>query len=102
MSLNFCFFTFTTSWSEAESEPGIVSTKIGVFREWEEFYKIQNAEYSFMDYCLPVTEDENVFPKPKSIGFGLDCSGFVGWIVYNVVNTENRKESFVCKARIQA
>lgn len=90
-------------WNETESEPGVSSTKIGILPQWNKFCKQQNSSYNFKDHCLPIKRDDGcLLPDPESIGYGLDCSGFVGWAVYNAMNTEDHHKSFVCKARTQA
>lgn len=50
--------------------------RYGVNPQWKEFYMSQDASYDYEDYLY-------------SYGNGLDCSGFVGWSIYNTVYTKS-------------
>ena len=65
------------------------STTIGVSKAWEKFFKKQNANYDYRNYR---------YQRKK----GLDCSGFVGWVLYNTFNTESGHGSFVMLAQEMA
>lgn len=57
---------------------------IGFSPKWEQFYKEQQAKgtaYSYKDYVA-----SNGNPTDSTRSNGLDCSGFIGWIVYNTRN----------------
>jgi hypothetical protein len=49
------------------------ATRIGVNPQWKKFFNSQNAGYNHTFYRY-------------QYGNGLDCSGFVGWTVFNTVN----------------
>lgn len=51
------------------------ATRKGVSPVWKQFYDSQPSSYQF----------DRVTPRDK----GLDCSGFVGWAVYNALNTKS-------------
>lgn len=69
-------------WNEEDTGSGEGSTHIGLMPEWEPFAKQQDANYDFHNFEYQINN-------------GLDCSGFVGWTLYNVFNTENGKDGFV-------
>ena len=69
-------------WDDGDSESGATSTQIGLSPQWELFAKEQEASY---DYTQHRYEREN----------GLDCSGFVGWVVYNAFETESGQAGYV-------
>lgn len=50
--------------------------RIGVNPKWKSFYNKQGASYDYTKHRY-------------EYGNGLDCSGFVGWAIYNVMNTKN-------------
>jgi cell wall-associated NlpC family hydrolase len=60
------------------------SNHIGVHPEWKKFYDSQDSNYRW-DSC-------------KEIEKGLDCSGYVGWVIYNVMNTESGKDGYTCRS----
>lgn len=76
-------------WSEEDSTSGSGSTRIGLSPEWENFAEQQDETYDFNQHRY---ERQN----------GLDCSGFVGWVVYNVFETESGKEGYVTTSTYMA
>ena len=69
-------------WDDEDQTAGTTSTQMGLSAQWENFAKQQNAAYDFNNHRL---EREN----------GLDCSGYVGWVVYNTFETESGREGYV-------
>ena len=61
----------------------------GVPKSWKKFYDKQKKSYDFEDHYY---EFKN----------GLDCSGFVGWTVYNTVNTKSGNQSFTMQSGSEA
>ena len=76
-------------WNEADTCAGVGATYIGLYPKWETFAEHQDADY---DYKKHRYELEN----------GLDCSGFVGWTIYNTFETESGKSGYVTKAKNMA
>lgn len=76
-------------WDSANAKAGRGATHIGLFEEWRSFAKKQTASYKFSRYNY-------------SSDYGLDCSGFVGWTIYNILNTKNDQNGYVYFARTQA
>ncbi|MCL2311445.1 MAG: hypothetical protein FWC41_02980 [Firmicutes bacterium] len=91
-------------WFKHEGKDGDItygSNKIGMYPEWKEFYEKQKSDYNFCDYAI----SENgiaIAPLEQYLHVGLDCSGFVGWTVYNTLNTESEKSVFVNTAKTMA
>ncbi len=56
------------------------AVRIGVNPNWKKFYNSQNKSYNYDQYRYQYKK-------------GLDCSGYVGWAVYNTVNTKSNQES---------
>ena len=69
-------------WEDGDGAAGATSTQIGLYPKWQEFARIQDAEY---DFTLHRYEREN----------GLDCSGYVGWVVYNTFETKDGQDGYV-------
>lgn len=72
-------------WNEEDTGLGASSERIGISPAWETFAKQQTSDYDFEDYR---------FEREK----GLDCSGYIGWIVYNLFETEDNQEGYVVKS----
>lgn len=73
-------------WNEADTAAGDDAKRIGVNPQWEQFAKKQSSSYDFNT-------------TRYQWGNGLDCSGFVGWTVYNILNTENGNQGYVYGSR---
>uniref|UniRef100_UPI004056A8CB hypothetical protein n=1 Tax=Agathobacter sp. TaxID=2021311 RepID=UPI004056A8CB len=69
-------------WDVDDEKSGAGSTKIGVSSTWAEFAQKQDAAYNYEDYRYQRE-------------LGLDCSGYVGWVIYNLFETEDGKEGYV-------
>ncbi len=50
------------------------ATRIGLNPGWTSFFNQQDSSY------------ESTWPSVSGNGKGLDCSGYIGWTVYNVIN----------------
>lgn len=69
-------------WNDEDNAAGATSTQIGISKQWETFAKEQDENY---DYTKHRFERE----------YGLDCSGYVGWVIYNTFETEDGQTGYV-------
>lgn len=69
-------------WNEEDTGAGPEATTIGVPGSWEDFMDSQDASYDFTEH-------------PYEIHDGLDCSGYVGWTLYNTLETQSGQEGYV-------
>jgi hypothetical protein len=76
-------------WDDADTDSGGEAVRIGVSPRWAEFASEQDASYDF---------ETTRFQRAD----GLDCSGYLGWCVYNVMETKNNKEGYVVKSTCMA
>lgn len=79
-------------WNEEDTGAGIEAVTIGVSPRWEEFSALQDSSYNYKDTEYQIHD-------------GLDCSGYVGWVIYNVFETENgssEEDGYVVKATSMA
>lgn len=72
-------------WSDEDTSSGGEATRIGVSPNWAEFAKQQDAAYN---YKLTRYQRQD----------GLDCSGYLGWCVYNVMEKKSGKAGYVVKS----
>ena len=63
------------SWSGGDA------VRYGVNPHWKTFFDSQGSDYTYTKYRE--NEDGEYY-----YGYGLDCSGFVGWTVYNTIYTK--------------
>lgn len=72
-------------WNEADDGAGIEAVTIGVSPRWAEYAAQQGTDYNYRNTRYQIHD-------------GLDCSGYIGWLVYNVMNEESGKEGYVMYA----
>ncbi|MCC8097246.1 MAG: hypothetical protein LIO44_01530 [Eubacterium sp.] len=84
-------YIYGGGWNEEDKWAGEEARSIGLSPKWKKFYS-ENARkgYNFRDF-----DYKN---NPELIHMGLDCSGYVGWALYNLFNEERGKEGFVYKS----
>lgn len=76
-------------WNEEDTAAGIEARSIGVSEQWEIFFKKQNKKYDFNKTRYQIHN-------------GLDCSGYVGWTMYNFLHHTDGEEGYVMKAEKMA
>ena len=78
-------WTFTGGGAGAST----AARSIGVNPGWSAYFNQQDASYNYKN-------------KPSYNDNGLDCSGFVGWVIYNTFNTTSGNAGYVMGAEYQA
>lgn len=76
-------------WNHADTKAGYTARRIGQYSKWSDFAAKQDASYDYQKYRYQIDK-------------GLDCSGYVGWTVYNILNSKSRKRGYVFSASRQA
>lgn len=76
-------------WNKEDTGAGPGATRIGLSTAWRKFAGKQTASYNYKNYRYQINN-------------GLDCSGFVGWSVYNVLNTTKNQKGYVYSSKKQA
>ncbi|MCI5893210.1 MAG: hypothetical protein MRZ66_07405 [Clostridiales bacterium] len=79
-------------WNEENTGAGKDAMRIGVSPKWKEFFECQTSKYDFKNYL-------------NLRHCGLDCSGYVGWVMYNYIKCSGIKTDncgYVFKAGSQA
>lgn len=69
-------------WNEEDTGAGTEARTLGLSPRWKEFAKDLPSNYNYKKTRYQIHD-------------GLDCSGFVGWAVYNTLETEDGKEGYV-------
>lgn len=76
-------------WNEADTGAGKEARTIGVSRQWERFFLKQTDSYDYRTTRYQISN-------------GLDCSGYIGWCIYNIMNTADGEEGYVMLAQDMA
>lgn len=76
-------------WKGKANKPGKEACTMGVSPSWKKFYKKQTKKYNYRKYRYQSSK-------------GLDCSGYIGWCIYNVMNTRSGNQGYVMYAKQMA
>ena len=76
-------------WNDEDNGSGCDATTIGVSRQWKKFFKKQNSSYNYRNTRFQIHD-------------GLDCSGYVGWCIYNILEVESGQPGYVMLAQNMA
>lgn len=72
-------------WNEADTGAGTEAVSMGLSPRWAEFAAAQTGDYDYKNHRYQIHD-------------GLDCSGYIGWAVYNALETENGRPGYVCSS----
>lgn len=76
-------------WNEEDTGAGVEAISLGVSPRWKEFADKQDETYDFEKTRFQIHD-------------GLDCSGYVGWVIYNVMENVSEKQGYVMSAGCMA
>ena len=101
MPVGTTLYVYGGGWDWQDVGSAIQTRTIGVSQDWVTFFRSQDENYTFRDK----NGDETLKDAANSYypygGYneyyyaGLDCSGYVGWVMYNVMNTESGLDGYV-------
>ncbi len=94
-------YIYGGGWDWQDEGSSIQSRTIGVSSDWVDFFKSQDAGYTYKE-----KDGDASKANPKTSyypygGFneyyyaGLDCSGYLGWTIYNTFETESGNTGYV-------
>ena len=69
-------------WNKADTAAGPTTRRIGLTPGWRAFAEKQKAGYNYKKYRYQIMD-------------GLDCSGYVGFCLYNIQHTKNNLAGYV-------
>ncbi len=80
-------------WNEADTAAGETARTIGVYPEWERYFGSNRQGYSYLPGKRAWERGERQWRF-----YGLDCSGYLGWVVYNSVQSGRNEAGYVVDA----
>lgn len=90
-------YIYGGGWNIQDHGASFITKTIGVFPYWENFYNNTDANYSYKNDTYPKNGWNEYYYA------GLDCAGYIGWAIYNMMNTQNEiNDGFVYKSSILA
>ena len=78
-------YVYGGGWNAEDTGAGIEAVTLGVSPRWEEFAAMQDASYDHTKYRYQIHK-------------GLDCSGYVGWVLYNTLEETSGCAGYVMPA----
>ena len=75
-------------WNDEDTAASRTARHIGVWPQWKEFFDSQDSSYNFVNYAISENGEAKT-PVPAYLPLGLDCSGYRGWILYNVFHNKD-------------
>ena len=82
-------YVYGGGWNEKDNGAGTEAVTLGLSKEWEEFAAVQDASYDHTKYRYQIHK-------------GLDCSGYVGWVLYNTFEKQSGCTGYVMPAEKMA
>ena len=77
-------------WNVPDNGSGETALRMGVWPEWEQYFQKNKQNYS---YRPGRTDWENGHRESRF--WGVDCSGYLGWLVYNSVQNGKDNNGYV-------
>ncbi len=77
-----CLYVYGGGWNEADNGAGLETMRYGLGAIWEMFYQKNTSDY---DYKKTKYQIHN----------GLDCTGFVGWTMYQLFGSTYSDKGYV-------
>lgn len=90
-------YVYGGAWDWQDTASSNQATTIGLPQSWVDFFQSQNANYNYKN---PV-QANSYYPFDRWNQYyyaGADCSGYVGWAVYNTMNTQSSGTGYVFKS----
>ena len=72
-------------WNEEDTEAGQEARTIGISSAWKVFFEQQTPDYDYQTTLYQIHD-------------GLDCSGYVGWTIYNLMESTSGNPGYVMKS----
>lgn len=94
-------YVYGGAWNWQDIGASNQATSIGLPQEWIDFFQSQNANYSYKN----ANPAKSYYPFGRWNQYyfaGADCSGYVGWAVYNTMHTQSGGSGYVQEATTMA
>ena len=95
-----CLYVYGGGWNWQNTKAGTQAVSIGLPVTWTEFFQMQDSDYVFRKKNTEDPDDpqHSYFPYMHYNEYyyaGADCSGYLGWVLYNVLNEESGGNGYV-------
>lgn len=83
--LGHTMYVYGGGWNEEDTFASLEARSIGESSAWKNFFLTQTSGYNFKKFLHCST-------------LGLDCTGYIGWVIYNLLNSEDNLPGYVFKS----
>ncbi len=88
-------YIYGGGWNTEDTGAAEETRTIGISPVWRDFFEKQDVYYTYKND----TDPQNSYYPHDGINtyhaLGLDCSGYIGWTVYNTLRTKDGDDGFV-------
>lgn len=104
MPVGTSLYVYGGGWNWQDDGAGASTRTIGLSPDWVRFFQSRDGDYTYRDRDGDAANKDaasSYYPYGRfnQYGYaGLDCSGYVGWTLYNTFETENGKAGWVNKS----
>lgn len=102
MPLGKTLYVYGGGWDWQDQASSVQSVTIGPSGTWSAFYDMQTADYDYKDENHPEGSYYPFGGWNEYYYAGLDCSGYLGWVLYNTLETESGRSGYVYKSKLLA
>ena len=101
MPVGTTLYIYGGGWDWQDEGSSIQARTLGVSPDWITFFNDHDEDYTYRDPDNdPAKSDPTTsyYPYGRFNEYyyaGLDCSGYVGWVIYNTFETENGLDGYV-------
>ena len=82
-------YIYGGGWNWQDAGASNEAKSIGIASDWREFFNVQDGTYSYSEGYFP----HNGVNEYRYAG--LDCSGYLGWVIYNVAHDSDGENGYV-------
>ena len=101
MPVGTTLYIYGGGWDWQDEGSSIQVRTIGVSPDWVRFFEANNASFTYKEQDGDETKADPCNSYYPYGGYneyyyaGLDCSGYLGWILYNTMETESGRDGYV-------
>ena len=101
MPVGTTLYIYGGGWDWQDEGAAFQTRTIGLSDDWRRFFYSQDVNYTFKEKDGDERKKDAAHSYYPYGGYneyyyaGLDCSGYVGWTLYNVMNKEDGKDGYV-------
>ncbi len=77
-----CLYVYGGGWNEADTGSGVDAMTMGVSPQWETFYHQYGSDYNYKTTRYQIRN-------------GLDCTGYMGWLMYQMFQNQYSDAGYV-------